>query len=56
MKMKANSRKTVVKLTASEIGTHLMVRVFTKYGKQCLHKVVCQLYLHTIRDLVRLIA
>ena len=32
MKMKANSRKTVVKLTARKIGTHLMVRVFTKYA------------------------
>ena len=29
-----------VKLTASKIGTHVMVWVVTKYGKWCLHKVV----------------
>ena len=56
MQMKANSKQTAVKLTASKIGTRVMVRVVTKYGKQCLHKVVCQMYLHTIRNLVRLIA
>ena len=54
--MKANREQTGVKLTASKVDTHVMVRVVTKYGKQCLHKVVCELYLHTTRDLVRLIA
>ena len=54
MQMKANSKQTAVKLTASKIGTRVMVRVVTKYDKQCPHKVVCQLYLHTIRNPVRL--
>ena len=30
--MKANRKQTAVKLTASKIGTHVMVRVVTKYG------------------------
>ena len=38
--MKANRKQTAVKLTASKIGTHLVVRVVTKYGEQCLHQVV----------------
>ena len=33
MKMKANRKKTAVKLTASKIGSYVMVRVVTKYGK-----------------------
>ena len=32
--MKANRKQTAVKLTASKIGTHVMVRVVTKYGKK----------------------
>lgn len=31
--MKANRKQNAVKLTASKIGTHIMVRVVTKYGK-----------------------
>ena len=31
--MKANRKQTAEKLTTSEIGTHVMVRVVTKYGK-----------------------
>ena len=54
--MKSNHKQTAVKLTASKIGTHVMVQLVTEYGKQCLHQVVFQLYLHTIRDLVRLFA
>ena len=34
--MKANRKQNAVKLTASKIGTQVMVQVFTKYGKQCL--------------------
>ena len=41
--MKANSKQTAVKLTRSKIDTHAMVRVVTKYGKQCLHQVVTML-------------
>ena len=39
-KMKANRQQTAAKLTASKIRTHIMVRVVTKYGTQCLHQVV----------------
>ena len=52
--MKATHKETAVKLTASKIGTHVMVLVVSKYGKQCLHQVVCQLYLHTVQDVVGL--
>ena len=38
--MKASRKETAVKLTASKIGTHVMGRVVTKYGKQYLHRVV----------------
>lgn len=31
--MKANSKQNAVKLDASKIGSHVMVRVVTKYGK-----------------------
>ena len=31
--MKANAKQTAVKLTASKIGTYVMVLVVTKYGK-----------------------
>ena len=31
--MKVNRKQTAVKLTASKIGTHVMVWVVTKYGK-----------------------
>ena len=34
--MKADRKQTAAKLTVSKIGTHLMVRVVTKYGKWCL--------------------
>ena len=44
--MKSNHKQTAVKLTASKIGTHVMVQLVTEYGKQCLHQVVFQLYLH----------
>ena len=30
--MKANRKQNAVKLTASKIGTHVMVQVVTKYG------------------------
>ena len=40
IQMKANSKQNAVKLDASKIGSHVMVRVVTKYGKQCLHQVV----------------
>ena len=32
--MKANRKQTAVKLTATKIGTHVMVRVVIKYGKK----------------------
>lgn len=38
--MKANRKQNVVKLTASEIVTHALLQVVTKYGKCCLHQVV----------------
>ena len=31
--MKANRKQTAVNLTASKIGSHVMVLVVTKYGK-----------------------
>ena len=31
--MKANRKQNAVKLTASKVGTRVMVRVVTKYGK-----------------------
>ena len=39
--MKANCRQTTVKLTASKIGSHIiiMVRIVTKYAKKFLHQV-----------------
>ena len=36
--MKANRKQTAVKLTASKIGIRVMIRVVTKYDKQCLHQ------------------
>ena len=38
--MKADRKQTAAKLTVSKIGTHVMVRVVTKYGKWCLQQVV----------------
>ena len=38
--VKANRNQNAMKLTASKIGTHVMVQVTTKYGQQCLHQVV----------------
>ena len=40
--MKANREQTAVKITVSKMGTHTIVRVVTKYGKQYLHEVVTQ--------------
>ena len=31
--MKANCKENAMKLTASKIGTHVMFRAVTKYGK-----------------------
>ena len=31
--MKVNRKQTAVRLTASKIGTRIMVQVVTKYGK-----------------------
>ena len=33
IKMKANRKRTAVKLAASKIGTYVMVPLVTKYGK-----------------------
>ena len=38
--VKANRNQNAMKLTASKIGTHVMIQVTTKYGQQCLHQVV----------------
>ena len=37
--MKANPKQTAVKLTASKVGSHVMVWVVTKYEKSYLHQV-----------------
>ena len=35
--MNANRKQTAVKKIPSKIGTYVMIRVITKYGKQCPH-------------------
>ena len=38
--MTANRKQNAVKLTSRKLDTQVMVRVVTKYGKECLYKVV----------------
>ena len=47
IKVKAKHTQTAVKVTASKIGTQVMVRVVTKYGKWYLHQVVTRTFLDT---------